>query len=129
MSQRSLSVALAASLAVAACGGGASQQQSAPQAPPATQAPATTAAAAPAATGAAEFGVPECDDYINKYVACIDSKVPEAGRAMIRQQLDQTKAQWQQAASTPEGKAGLAGACKTMTETAKTAMAAYGCTF
>lgn len=129
MSQRSLCAALVATIALAACGGGASQEQSAPQAPPATQAPAATTAAAPAATGAAEFGVPECDEYINKYVACIDSKVPEAGRAMIRQQLDQTKAQWKQAASTPEGKAGLAGACKTMTETAKTAMAAYGCTF
>ncbi len=128
MSQRSLSLALAACVAVAACGGGASQQQSAPPAPPATQAPAATVAAAPAA-GAAEFGVPECDDYMTKYVACIDSKVPEAGRAMVRQSLEQTKAQWKLAASTPEGKAGLAGACKTMNETAKTAMAAYGCTF
>ncbi len=126
MSQRSLSVALAAALAVAACGGGASQQQSAP---PVTQAPASTAAAAPAATGASEFGVPECDDYMSKYVACIDSKVPEAARAMVRQGLDQTKAQWKQAASTPEGKAGLAAGCKAASDAARTAMAAYGCTF
>ncbi len=125
MSQRSLPNALAACVAARASGGGASQQQSAP---PETQAPAATVAAAPA-TGAAEFGVPECDDYMTKYVACIDSKVPEAARAMVRQGLDQTKAQWKQAASTPEGKAGLASACKTMTETAKTAMTAYGCTF
>jgi hypothetical protein len=123
MSQPSLAVALAATLAVAACGAGSQQQPP----PPATQAPATTVAAA--ATGAAEFGVPECDDYINKYVACIDSKVPEAGRAMIRQQLDQTKAQWKQAASTPEGKAGLAAGCKAATDAARTAMAAYGCAF
>lgn len=126
MSQRSLSVALAAALAVAACGGGASQQQSAA---PVTQAPASTAAAAPAATGVSEFGVPECDDYMSKYVACIDSKVPEAARAMVRQGLDQTKAQWKQAASTPEGKAGLAAGCKAASDAARTAMAAYGCTF
>jgi hypothetical protein len=127
MTQRSLYVALAACLTIAACGGGEAEK---PAAPPATQAPATTAAAAPAAPAAgAEFGVAECDDYMAKYVACIDSKVPEAGRAMVRQQLDQTKASWKQAASTPEGKAGLATACKQMTETAKTAMAAYGCTF
>lgn len=98
------------------------------------QAPAKTApAAAPAATqasaAAAEFGVAECDDYMAKYVACIDSKVPEAARAALRQSLDQTKAQWQQAASTPEGKSGLAMACKQMTETAKVSMTAYGCSF
>lgn len=126
MSQRSLALALAASLVVAACGGGATQQQATP---PATQPPATTAAAETAVIGAAEFGVPECDEYIDKYVACIDSKVPEAGRAMVRQGLDQTKAQWKQAASTPEGKAGLATGCKAAMDAAKAAMAAYGCTF
>ena len=92
-------------------------------APAATQAPP----AAPAA--AAEFGVAECDDYMAKYVACIDSKVPEAARTALRQSLDQTKAQWKQAASTPEGKNGLAMACKQMTETAKASMTAYGCSF
>ena len=99
------------------------------------QAPARTAPAAaqaPAAkppAAAAEFGVPECDDYMAKYVACVDGKVPEAARAALRQSLDQTKAQWKQAASTPEGRSGLAMACKQMTETAKVSMTAYGCSF
>ncbi|MCM2255454.1 MAG: hypothetical protein NDJ94_07250 [Vicinamibacteria bacterium] len=104
-----------------ACGGGQSQ-------PPATTAPATTQAAAPTVT-AAEFGVPECDDYMARYLACIDSKVPEAARGMVRQQLDQTKAQWKQAASTPEGKQGLAMGCKAATDAARASMQAYGCTF
>jgi hypothetical protein len=78
---------------------------------------------------AAEFGVPECDDYLTKYLACIDSKVPEAARAMVRQQLDQTKAAWKQAASTPQGKAGLAMGCKQALDTAKTAMSSYGCSW
>jgi hypothetical protein len=81
------------------------------------------------AATASEFGVPECDDYLTKYLACIDSKVPEAARATVRQSLDQTKAQWQQAAATPEGKAGLATGCKAASDAAKTAMAAYGCTW
>jgi hypothetical protein len=98
--------------------------KSTPAPAPAAQAPA---AAAPAATS--EFGVPECDDYLTKYLTCVDSKVPEAARAALRQSLDQTKAQWKQAASTPEGKSSLAMACKQMTETSKTAMSAYGCTF
>jgi len=109
--------------ALAACGGGG-EKAAPPQAAPATSA-AAPAAAAP--TGAAEFGVPECDEYLNEYSACVDSKVPEAMRGTVRQQLEQTKAAWKQAASTPQGKAGLAMGCKQALETAKTAMAAYGC--
>jgi len=81
------------------------------------------------ASGAAEFGVAECDDYIKKYTACIESKVPEAQRAMVKQSLDQTKSAWKQAASTADGKAALATGCKQATEAAKTAMQAYGCTW
>jgi hypothetical protein len=84
--------------------------------------------AAPAA-GGAEFGVPECDDYINKYLACVESKVPEASRAMMREQLEQTRKHWRDAASNAEGRSALAVGCKAATDGAKAAMAAYGCTF
>jgi hypothetical protein len=95
-----------------------------------TPAPAKPAAAAPAApAGGSEFGVPECDEYMNKYLACIDSKVPEAMRGTVRQQLDASKASWKQAASTPEGRAALASTCKQALEATKQAMAAYGCTW
>jgi hypothetical protein len=83
----------------------------------------------PATASAGDIGVPECDDYLKKYQACIDGKVPESGRATVRQALDQTKAAWKQAASTPQGKAGLATGCKMAHDTAKTAMGAYGCTW
>ena len=117
---------LAGALAVAlvACGGGGEKA-----APAATQSSAAVNAPAAAAAGAAEFGVPECDEYVNKYSACVDSKVPEAMRGTVRQQLEQTKAAWKQAASTPQGKAGLAMGCKQATEAAKTALAAYGCSW
>jgi len=114
------------SLAVAitaACGEAPAPAKAAPAPAP------TQAAAAPVPAAAAEFGVAECDDYMTKYLACVDSKVPEAARAALRQSLDQTKAQWKQAASTPEGKSGLAMACKQMTETARVSMTAYGCSF
>lgn len=113
--------------AVLAIGCGAPEPaKTAPAPTPAAAAPAAPAAAAPAGV---EFGVPECDEYLTKYLTCIDSKVPEAARASVRQSLEQTKAAWKQAASTPEGKAGLAMGCKQATEAAKMAMTAYGCTF
>ena len=108
------------------CGGG---EKPAAQAPPATMAPATTVAE-PAATEPAasdDFGVAECDNYMKKYVACVESKVPEAARAMMRQQLDQTRAAWKQAAATPQGKASLAMGCQQADQASAAAMKAYGC--
>src|SRR5262249_13016405 len=109
------------------CGGA---EKPAAQAPPPAKAPAPAPAAAKAAAAAAagaEFGVPECDDYMHKYVACVDSKVPEAGRAAMRQGLEQTKAAWKTAAATPQGKAGLAMGCTQALQAAKQMMSAYGC--
>lgn len=103
--------------------------------PPAT-APTTTApttnAATPAATVAAtgnKIGVEECDDYLTKYETCIDSKVPAAARATLKASFEQTRNAWRATAATPEGRAGLAQACKTATNAAKQATAAYGCTW
>src|SRR5262245_10960267 len=108
---RALSVvAVGGSLLLGAC----SENKPAPAAQP----PATTAAAASSETSASgsvaagDFGVPECDEYMKKYLACIESKVPDAGRASMKQALDAQKAAWQQAAATPEGRAGLATGCK-----------------
>ncbi|HVO12918.1 MAG TPA: hypothetical protein VMX54_19420 [Vicinamibacteria bacterium] len=94
-------------------------------------------AATPAATdakpdnvmtvAAGDFGVPECDSYMKKYLACIDSKVPEMARAPLKQALDQQKAAWKQAAATPQGKAALANGCAQAEAASKQSMAAYGC--
>jgi hypothetical protein len=111
-----LVVAAAASLAACSGGGGGES------APPSNSAPAAGQVAA------GDFGVPECDEYMKKYAACIE-KMPEAARGPAKQGLDQTKAAWQQAASTAEGKAAMAQSCKQASETAKVAMQASGCTW
>jgi hypothetical protein len=74
-----------------------------------------------------KIGVAECDDYWAKVNACVNSKVPEAARASFKSAMDQSMKAWKQAASTPEGKAGLATACKQALETAKTSFSAYKC--
>jgi hypothetical protein len=95
---------------------------------PAEQGAAASAApAAAAGVVAGDFGVPECDEYFRKYLACINDKVPEAARATVRQSLEQNRAQWQRAAETPEGKSALASGCTQATAAAKQAMTAYGC--
>jgi len=104
---------------------------------PKQAAPESHPAATPAATearsdntlmvAAGDFGVPECDSYMRKYLACIDSKVPEMARAPLKQALDQQKAAWKQAAATPQGKAALASGCSQAEAASKQSMSAYGC--
>jgi len=84
-----------------------------------------------ASTGPAgdKIGIPECDDFIAKYDACISDKVPEAARAQFKTAVQQWRSSWRQAAATPQGKAGLTAACKQAAEQARTSMKAYNCTF
>lgn len=88
----------------------------------------TTTTSTTSSTGD-KIGVPECDDYIAKYEACVSGKVPEMARGALNSTLKSARDAWRKAASTPEGKAGLAAACKQATEQAKTSMKAYGCEF
>lgn len=127
MKWESAAALVAAALVTAACA------DSKPAAPPATTAPAATAApatTAPAATVAsAEFGVPECDEYMTKWLACVDSKVPAEQRGLYKSAIEQSKASWKQAASTPQGKQGLAMACTQSLAATKQALAAYNCSW
>jgi hypothetical protein len=99
-----------------------------PMAP--TDAPAAdpmAAAPAPDAMAANGTGVAECDDYLTKYMACINDKVPEAARASMQTSMDQMREGWKTAAAAPGGKEALAQACKTASDSAKESMKAFGC--
>jgi hypothetical protein len=73
------------------------------------------------------LGVPECDEYLTKYEACISSHVPAASQAALKQSLDATRSGWKQAIAAG-GKASLATACTQMKENARTSLKAHGCT-
>ena len=124
-----LAAACAAVVICTACGEKPAEQ--APASAPAAQVPVKGPATSGTATlaGTVEVGVPECDQYLKKYFACVDSKVPEASRALMRQSVDTMKMAWKQAAATPQGKTGLAQACSQAEAQAKMSMAAYGCTW
>jgi len=89
----------------------------------------TTTTTTTTSTTTDKIGVPECDDYIAKYEACVNGKVPEMARAQFNSAMKTARDAWRKAASTPEGKAGLAAACKQATESAKSSMKSYGCEF
>lgn len=75
------------------------------------------------------IGVPECDEYIAKYEACIKNNVPENMKATMESTFEQSRKAWKTAAATPQGKATLGSTCKQAMETAKQSMAAYKCDF
>lgn len=121
MKMQKLLVVVGVALASVACGGSSTSQ------PPTTTASAPAATTALGTTATGEFGVPECDNYMSKYKACLDSKVPDNVKPMLKTTLDQTAAAWRQAASTPQGKAALGQACAQQETLAKQTLAPYGC--
>ena len=90
----------------------------------------TSSPAAPVSTGAGDkIGIPECDDYLTKYEACVSGKVPDAARAQYKSSLEQTRKSWREMATNPQTKAGLAKACQMATDQAKQTFKMFGCDF
>ena len=83
-----------------------------------TTAPANTTKTETTTTTGDKVGVAECDEYIEKMEACF-TKMPEAQRGMVKNNFDTLRKSWKDAASTPNGKAGLATGCKAALDVAK----------
>ncbi|HEV2883955.1 MAG TPA: hypothetical protein VGW36_03800 [Pyrinomonadaceae bacterium] len=95
---------------------------------PAAASPASTPATV-ATTSGEKIGVPECDDFIAAYDACVSNKVPETARAQYKASIEQWRSSWRKLAENPNTKATLAQACKQSAEQARASMTAYNCTF
>ncbi|MEO8197387.1 MAG: hypothetical protein ABI689_11780 [Thermoanaerobaculia bacterium] len=101
--------------------------QAAPAAPQAVKPAAATPAATPAAPG--ETGVAECDEYLRKWDACLATKITGDAHEQVKVALDATREAWKRKVATPEGKAGLAAACRDAADVAEMQVASYGCTW
>jgi len=88
--------------------------------------PATTTTTASAGD---KVGVPECDEFLAKYEACVSGKVPELARAQYQSTLKQLRESWKKLAENPQTKGTLAAACKQSKEQTEAALKTYGCTW
>jgi len=79
------------------------------------------------ASAGEKIGVPECDEFIAKYEACVSNKVPAMVRAQYQNSLKQWRASWKKLAESPNTKPTLAAACKQAAEQQEVALKAYGC--
>lgn len=145
----SLTLCLSCALLLAACGGAETNSNSSnasstttttnknttsstvTTSPPATASSPSTASspAATVATGGDKIGIAECDDYLDKYEACVTGKVPEAARAQYNSAMEMTRKSWQSLAGNPQTRSSLAAACKMAAEQSRQSMKSYGCDF
>jgi hypothetical protein len=90
---------------------------------------ATTPASGTASTTGDNIGVPECDDFITKYDACVSNKVPEMVRAQYKDAVARWRTEWRRMAHDPATRGQLAAACKQAAEQQSAALKSFGCTF
>lgn len=77
-------------------------------------------------TGAG-IGVATCDEFMEKYVRCMQGKIPPASRATFRSSVERWQNSWRELAKTSEGRAGLTAVCGQAYQQAKESTASYGC--
>jgi predicted metalloprotease with PDZ domain len=74
-------------------------------------------------------GIPECDEYLEKFEKCMTAKFPASIRPSVAQYVNGAVNNWQKATETPAWRADLARACKTATDRARVLLASSGCDF
>lgn len=77
--------------------------------------------------GADAIGIAVCDDFLVKYAACVNDKIPAQARPAFEQSLQATRDGWKQVLATPNGRDALEAACKQVKESTAAAVQAYGC--
>ncbi len=87
------------------------------------------ATSTPAAAAGEKIGVPECDEFIAAYEACISNKVPAESRAQFNSSVAAWRKSWRSLANDARSKPTLVQVCKSSMEQARTSMKVYGCTF
>jgi hypothetical protein len=65
----------------------------------------------PAAGAGGAIGVPECDEYLDRFAACL-AKMPPPAQDAVLEGLVAMRRAWAEAATTPEGRTGLATGCR-----------------
>jgi hypothetical protein len=81
-------------------------------------------------------GVAICDDFLNKFETCINTKLPTAQRASFRDTLEQLRKSYLEMAKNAEDPAmrplveqTLDGLCKASLKSFNTALQVHGCRF
>jgi hypothetical protein len=72
------------------------------------------------------IGVPECDDYVKRYLACLPKMHPAVAEPIQRAIADSKRA-WRGVARNEDNREALREACKEAAKSAKQALERYAC--
>ncbi len=76
------------------------------------------------------FGVPECDNFIKRYVACVELRVPADQRARLMDDLNEHRTKWLELSRLEQGKLALGLSCRSVAQRLKGDLTLdYGCEF
>lgn len=90
-----------------------------PRAAPAPEAPS-------AGSSASSTGIPECDDFLDKYERCI-KKMPASSRSAMLSAVTRMRTSYRKAGQSAAARRSLASGCTTTQKSVAKAMARYGC--
>jgi hypothetical protein len=75
------------------------------------------------------FGLPECDTFLNKYLACVD-RIPADQRGRFEDELRENRTRWWKLADMQQGMVAVGLACRIFAQSKKADLAVdYGCEF
>lgn len=76
------------------------------------------------------FGVPECDNFITRYVACVELRVPADQKARLMDDLYEHRAKWRELSRMEQGKLAVGLSCRGVARRLKGDLTVdYGCEF
>jgi hypothetical protein len=76
------------------------------------------------------FGVPECDTFVTKFLACVEARVPADQQPRLMADLQENRTKWRQLATMSQAQVALSLACRTMAQSVKGDLIVdYGCEF
>jgi hypothetical protein len=76
------------------------------------------------------LGVPECDRFVEKFVACLDLHVPVDKQESLMRELNTHRARWRELENMQEGKVAAGLACRGVAQRLKSDLIVdYGCAF
>ena len=76
------------------------------------------------------LGVPECDKFVDKYVACVDLRAPADQKERLMQELHVHRARWRALQKIQDGRLAAALSCRGVAQRLKGDLIVdYGCDF
>ena len=76
------------------------------------------------------FGIPECDKFVDKYVACVDTRVPDGQKERLMRELHVHRARWRELEKMQDGRLAAGLSCRGVAQRLKGDLIVdFGCEF